>query len=103
MKIIWTLNGLTPFDIEHLKGNLNAWRLDIIMTSFKIIEDMDKSLSVKLFSLSKQAKLIFDTVRNQKDFMINNIDELIKYEVRKKNEGTIEVELYISPTHYEGQ
>jgi len=107
MKVRWTLFDMTPLKTEHLKSNIFAYKMEILMTSAKFLDRMDKSLLVKfLGTASDQSKLIFDMVKNQKEFTKENIDEIIKYDVNEPVEntpGTVVFDLFIHRAFFETQ
>lgn len=107
MKVRWTLFDMTPLKTEHLKSNIYAYKMEILMTSAKFLERMDSSLLVKfLGTASKQSKMIFDLVKNQKEFTKENIDEIINYNVIEPVEntpGTVIFDLFIHSAFFETQ
>lgn len=106
MKVRWTLFDMTPLKTEHLKSNIYAYKMEILMTSAKFLEKMDKSLLVKFLSANSQSKMIFDLVKNQKEFTKENIDEIINYQVLQpeaNTPGTVVFELFIHKAFFETQ
>lgn len=102
MKISWTLNGMNPIKREHLKCNVSYWKIDILMSSARFLEKMDKSWLIKGLSASKQSKLIFDMVRDQQNFTKENIDELINHEI-KGSGSSVELTIFVNPVFFQTQ
>lgn len=106
MRIRWTLFDMTPMGTEHLKANIFAYKMEILMTSVKFLEKMDDSLLVRFLSANSQSKMIFDMVKNQREFTKDNIDEIINYKVLQPDEnapGTVVFELFIHSAFFETQ
>lgn len=89
MKVRWTLFDMTPLKAEHLKANLEYWKVDIVFESVRLLEKMDKSMLIKVVGKSKQAKLIFDMVRNQSQFTKENINELISFDIKEADRDSV--------------
>jgi hypothetical protein len=95
---------MNPIKIEHLKANIDYWKIDILMSSARFLEKMDESWLVKGLSASKQAKLIFDMVRDQQNFTKENIDELINYKVTTdKKRSRVQLKVFVNPVFFQTQ
>lgn len=106
MKIRWTLFGMNPLKAGHLEANVNFWKMDTLFESARLLKKMDKSIMVKVVGKSKQAKLIFDMVRNQNEFTKENIDEIINYEINevdRDGDYVVTIELFINEVYFDTQ
>ena len=106
MRLRWTMFDMTPMKTMHLKANIEMYKMEILMTSARFLERMDKSILIKLLSANSQSKMLFDLARNQKEFTKENIDQIINYDISEPEDntpGSVVFELFIHQSFFEAQ
>jgi hypothetical protein len=87
MKVRWTLYDMDWLKKRHLASNLQYWKDDILFNAREMINNVEKSRSLKLLSVSKNAEMVINMAKARNEMTASDIDQIVSYEIQSPIDG----------------
>jgi hypothetical protein len=104
IKISWVLKKMTPIKNQHLRANLEYWKMDMVLKSQNLLEKIKKSRFLRVMSKgSNDLKNMMFLVETQAEMRSKDIDKIVNYQIDEhydNNKGTTLLKLFVDSTYF---
>jgi len=88
MKVRWILRDMTPLKNDHLRANLEYWKMDMVLKSSEMLEKIKKSKFLKVMSkASPEVQNMMFLTETQAEIRSSDIDRIIDVKLDTHHNG----------------